>query len=75
MAKKKEEQYMINHEGKELKFKMSDLSAEAGQSYSRANELAAQLIRLEQQCNELRFLANNYLRTVVDELVVDEEEK
>ena len=59
--------------GKEIKFLLSDLSEEAKAQYSRANELAGQLIRLEQQVNELRFLASNYMRYVADELEGDKD--
>ena len=66
------------NDGKEIKFTMSDLSDEGKAQYNRANELAGQLMRLDQQANELRFLANNYIRFVIDELekdVDDNEEK
>lgn len=69
---------MIMNDGKEIEFVMSDLSDEAKAQYSRANELAGQMMRLEQQVNELRFLANNYIRFVIDELDkkdVDDKEK
>jgi hypothetical protein len=69
---------MITHEGKEYEFTMDELSLEAQAQYGRANELAGQLMRLEQQSNELRFLANNYVRFVIDELSdkeVDDKEK
>jgi hypothetical protein len=75
---KKEEKLVIMNDGKEIEFVMSDLSDEAKAQYSRANELAGQLMRLDQQANELRFLANNYIRFVIDELekdVDDNEEK
>tara|TARA_Y100001937_G_scaffold41808_1_gene59313 strand:+ start:2070 stop:2294 length:225 start_codon:yes stop_codon:yes gene_type:complete len=71
MAKKKEEQLTILHEGEEIKFYLSDLSDEAKAQYGRANELAGQLMRLDQQVNEMRFLANNYIRFVLDELNID----
>jgi len=66
------------NDGKEIEFTMSDLSDESKAQYNRANELAGQLMRLDQQANELRFLANNYIRFVIDELekdVDDNEEK
>ena len=66
---------MIMNDGKEIEFVMSDLSDEAKAQYSRANELAGQMMRLEQQVNELRFLANNYIRFVIDELEKDVDEK
>tara|TARA_R100000353_G_scaffold5325_3_gene7516 strand:+ start:3014 stop:3250 length:237 start_codon:yes stop_codon:yes gene_type:complete len=65
---KEDKKQMITHEGKEYEFTMDELSLEAQAQYGRANELAGQLMRLEQQSNELRFLANNYVRFVIDEL-------
>jgi|TARA_R100001086_G_scaffold111073_1_gene56651 hypothetical protein len=75
---KEDKKQMITHEGKEYEFTMDELSLEAQAQYGRANELAGQLMRLEQQSNELRFLANNYVRFVIDELSdkeVDDKEK
>ena len=69
---------MIMNEGKEVEFYLSELSDEAKAQYNRANELAGQMMRLDQQANELRFLANNYIRFVIDELDnkdVDDKEK
>tara|TARA_B100001057_G_scaffold40011_1_gene35967 strand:+ start:225 stop:455 length:231 start_codon:yes stop_codon:yes gene_type:complete len=75
MAKKKEEQIVIMHEGEEVKFYLSELTDEGKAQYGRANELAGQLMRLDQQVNELRFLANNYIRFVLDELNIDGKEE
>jgi len=72
---KKEEKLTIMNDGKEIKFLYSDLTEEAKAQYNRANELAGQLMRLDQQANEIRFLANNYIRFVIDELNKDVDEK
>ena len=72
---KKEEKLTIMNDGKEIKFLYSDLTEEAQAQYNRANELAGQLMRLDQQANELRFLANNYVRFVIDELEKDVDDK
>tara|TARA_R110002012_G_scaffold311854_4_gene521642 strand:- start:83 stop:319 length:237 start_codon:yes stop_codon:yes gene_type:complete len=56
---------------KEYKFEIEDLSQEGQAQYTRANQLAGELMRLDQQSNELRFLANNYIRFVTDELDKD----
>jgi hypothetical protein len=72
---KKEEKLTIMNDGKEIKFLYSDLTEEAKAQYNRANELAGQLMRLEQQANELRFLANNYIRFVINELEKDVDDK
>ena len=72
---KKEEKLTIMNDGKEIEFLYSDLTDEAQAQYNRANELAGQLMRLDQQANELRFLANNYIRFVIDELEKDVDEK
>jgi hypothetical protein len=74
----KEEKLTIMSDGKEINFYMSDLSDEAKAQYARANELASRLMRLDREVNEVRFLANNYVRFVIDELekdVDDNEEK
>jgi|TARA_R100000081_G_C4635915_1_gene75378 hypothetical protein len=71
----KEQKLTIMNDGKEIEFLYSELTEEAQAQYNRANELAGQLMRLEQQCNELRFLANNYIRFVIDELEKDVDEK
>jgi hypothetical protein len=78
MVDKKEEKLVIMNDGKEIEFVMSDLSDEAKAQYARANELAGQLMQIDRQANEVRFLANNYIRFVIDELekeVDDKEEK
>ena len=72
---KKEEKLTIMNDGKEIEFLYSDLTEEAQAQYNRANELAGQLMRLDHQANELRFLANNYIRFVIDELEKDVDEK
>ena len=56
---------------KEYEFEIEDLSQEGKAQYTRANQLAGELMRLDQQSNELRFLANNYIRFVTDELDKD----
>lgn len=71
----KEQKLTIMNDGKEIEFLYSELTEEAQAQYNRANELAGQLMRLEQQSNELRFLANNYIRFVIDELEKDVDEK
>lgn len=63
------------NDGKEIEFVMSDLSDEAKAQYTRANELAGQLMQIDRQGNELRFLANNYIRFVIDELEKEVDEK
>lgn len=71
----KEQKLTIMNDGKEIEFLYSDLTEEAKAQYNRANELAGQLMRLDQQANELRFLANNYIRFVIDELEKDVDDK
>ena len=72
---KKEEKLTIMNDGKEIEFLYSELTEEAQAQYNRANELAGQLMRLDQQANELRFLANNYIRFVINELEKDVDDK
>tara|TARA_R100001443_G_scaffold65573_2_gene74824 strand:+ start:293 stop:526 length:234 start_codon:yes stop_codon:yes gene_type:complete len=74
MAKKEEKLTIMNND-KEIEFLYSDLTEEAQAQYNRANELAGQLMRLDQQANELRFLANNYIRFVINELEKDVDDK
>jgi|TARA_R100001443_G_C3248067_1_gene152536 hypothetical protein len=68
MAKKKEDTFKLVHEDKEMEFNLSDLSEEARLNYTRANEIATQTVRLEQQLVEMRFLINNYVKFVANEL-------
>ncbi len=75
MVNKKEEKLVIMNDGKEIEFVMSDLSDEAKAQYARANELAGQLMQIDRQGNELRFLANNYIRFVINELEKEVDEK
>ena len=75
MVDKKEEKLVIMNDGKEIEFVMSDLSDEAKAQYARANELAGQLMQIDRQGNELRFLANNYIRFVINELEKEVDEK
>ena len=75
MVDKKEEKLVIMNDGKEIEFVMSDLSDEAKAQYARANELAGQLMQIDRQANEVRFLANNYIRFVIDELEKEVDEK
>lgn len=74
-VKKQEEQKMIiNHNDKEIEFVMSDLSNEGQMSFVRANQLGQEVQSLEQQINEKRFLASNYINSVINEINKDEEE-
>ncbi|GEM_PF-4508626 len=81
MTKKdKGQEQVINRDGNEIKFYMDDLSNEAKSQYVRANQLASEVVQLEQVLNEKRFIVNNYVSFVVNELddnkdVDDKEEK
>jgi len=81
MTKKdKGQEQVINRDGNEIKFYMDDLSNEAKSQYVRANQLASEVMQLEQVLNEKRFIVNNYVSFVVNELddnkdVDDKEEK
>lgn len=68
MSKEENQMMKIVLDEKEYEFQLEDLSDESKAQYGRANELAGQLMRLDQQSNELRFLANNYVRFIVNEL-------
>ena len=66
---------IINRDGEEIKFLLSDLSNESRMSYIRANQLAQETQDLEQQINEKKFLANNYISNVLNEIENQEEDK
>jgi hypothetical protein len=68
-----EREQVINRDGEEIKFYLSDLSNEGQMAYVRANQIAQETQMLEQQLNEKRFLANNYINNVLTELDGDEE--
>tara|TARA_R100000458_G_C8250809_1_gene227799 strand:+ start:1151 stop:1396 length:246 start_codon:yes stop_codon:yes gene_type:complete len=63
----------------EYSFYSEDLSEDARASYARANQLALELMQLERSASEKRFVINNYVQRVVDDLEenknVDEKEK
>jgi hypothetical protein len=68
-----EREQVINRDGEEIKFYLSDLSNEGQMAYVRANQIAQETQMLEQQLNEKRFLANNYINNVLTELDGDKE--
>tara|TARA_R100001510_G_C7451684_1_gene76292 strand:+ start:36 stop:332 length:297 start_codon:yes stop_codon:yes gene_type:complete len=68
-----EREQVINRDGEEIKFYLSDLSTEGQMAYVRANQIAQETQVLEQQLNEKRFLANNYINNVLEELDGDKE--
>jgi hypothetical protein len=68
-----EREQVINRDGEEIKFYLSDLSNEGQMAYIRANQIAQETQMLEQQLNEKRFLANNYINNVLKELDGDKE--
>ena len=53
----------------------SELSEEAIAQYRRANQIGSALMQMEQDLMEKRFLLNNYLSFVVDNLNKDVDEK
>ena len=75
VPKIKETEQTINRDGEEIKFLLSDLSNESRMSYIRANQLAQETQDLEQQINEKKFLANNYISNVLNEIENQEEDK
>jgi hypothetical protein len=68
-----EREQVINRDGEEIKFYLSDLSNEGQMAYVRANQIAQETQMLEQQLNEKRFLANNYINNVLTELDGDKD--
>ena len=68
MSEPQEREQVINRDGKETKFFLSDLSNNAQRSYVRANQLAQEMVQLEMNLEEKRLLANTYINTVLQEL-------
>ena len=73
VSQPQEREQVINRDVEEIKFYLSDLSNEGQMAYVRANQIAQETQMLEQQLNEKRFLANNYINNVLTELDGDEE--
>jgi len=73
ISEPQEREQVINRDGEEVKFYLSDLSNEGQMAYVRANQIAQETQMLEQQLNEKRFLANNYINNVLTELDGDKE--
>ena len=73
VSQPQEREQVINRDGEEIKFYLSDLSNEGQMAYVRANQIAQETQMLEQQLNEKRFLANNYINNVLKELDGDKE--
>jgi hypothetical protein len=65
-SKKEKNKLMFNE--KEYSFYSEDLGEDARASYSRANQLALELMQMERSASEKRFVINNYIQRVVDEL-------
>lgn len=64
----KPEPNKIRLNDKEYEFYNEDLSEEALAQYSRANQLALELMQMERASAEKRFVINNYIQFVVDEV-------
>jgi len=73
VSQPQEREQVINRDGEDIKFYLSDLSNDAQMAYVRANQIAQETQMLEQQLNEKRFLANNYINNVLTELDGDKE--
>ena len=65
----------IMHNEKEYEFLASDLSEEAKAQLQRANQIGGACIQLEQELMEKRFLLNNYVSFVANELDKDVDDK
>ena len=76
-SEKEQNKLMFNE--KEYSFYSEDLGEDARASYSRANQLALELMQMERSASEKRFVINNYIQKIVNELDdnknVDEKEK
>ena len=63
----KPEPNKLRLDDKEYEFYNEDLSEEAQAQYSRANQLALELMQMERASAEKRFVINNYNQFVVNE--------
>ena len=72
MAKKKNKvnknEITLNYEGKDYNFEFDSLSEEAKANYRRANEIAVDMMKQEQDVSEKRWLLNRYVAVIVEEL-------
>ena len=69
MAKKqKEEKNKLMFNEKEYEFYSDELSQEGQAQYGRANQLALEMMQAERALSEKRFVVNNYIQFVVNEL-------
>ena len=64
----KPEPNKLRLDDKEYEFYTEDLSEEAQAQYSRANQLALELMQMERASAEKRFVINNYIQFVVNEI-------
>ena len=64
----KPEPNKIRLNDKEYEFYNEDLSEEAQAQYARANQLALELMQMERASAEKRFVINNYIQFVVNEI-------
>jgi len=64
----KPEPNKLRLDDKEYEFYNEDLSEEAQAQYSRANQLALELMQMERASAEKRFVINNYIQFVVNEI-------
>ena len=70
----KEQAVKIMHNEKEYEFLLSELSEEGQAQFQRATQLSTSCMRMEQDLTERRFLVNNYIKFVVDEIDSKEQE-
>tara|TARA_R110002051_G_scaffold287010_2_gene349678 strand:- start:382 stop:615 length:234 start_codon:yes stop_codon:yes gene_type:complete len=71
----KETTMKIMHNEKEYEFLASELSDESKAQFRRANQIGAACVQIEQDLMEKRFLLNNYISFVVNELDKDVDNK
>ena len=64
----KPEPNKLRLDDKEYEFYNEDLSEEAQAQYSRANQLALELMQMERASAEKRFVINNYIQFAVNEI-------
>tara|TARA_R110000787_G_scaffold210148_1_gene320025 strand:+ start:216 stop:449 length:234 start_codon:yes stop_codon:yes gene_type:complete len=71
----KENKIKLTHNEKEYEFLPSELSEEAKAQFQRANQIGSICVQLEQDLMEKRFLLNNYVGFITNELDKDVDDK
>ena len=66
------ENMTLNHDGKQYVFNYEKLSDEAKRQFDRANQVATEMVRLDQRSSELKWVIHKYISFVAGELSIVE---